>query len=235
MKAVICDTDINCIKCISKKLENIFQDNKQALTINFFTKALLCLDYLLTNEVDFVVLNTHLDNGNFGIDLARKLRDRGKDFKLIFISQNNYFAVQSYEVNATYYLLKPIEDKALYLALKRCNVLLAEDIVEVKVPPHKTLLLKTKDIIAVEVQNKVCTIYLTTGLIKNHCPLYKIAEKLNAPEFLSVHRSYLINMNHVKRLENDCFLMKKDIRIPIRTAKRNQIYDKYTQYLYKNA
>lgn len=43
-----------------------------------------------------------------GVDVARKIRERDSNVKIVFSTTSNEFASESYEVNACYYLRKSI-------------------------------------------------------------------------------------------------------------------------------
>ena len=52
-----------------------------------------------------------------GIDAARELRKKDKNVKIVFLTSTAEFAVESYTVKASNYLLKPIESEKLFTCL----------------------------------------------------------------------------------------------------------------------
>lgn len=68
-------------------------------------------------QFDLVFMDIELDDGN-GMETAMKLRKRDPEVTLIFITHLAQYAVQSYEVDALDYILKPVGYPAF--ALKCC-------------------------------------------------------------------------------------------------------------------
>lgn len=52
-----------------------------------------------------------------GIDTAAELRANGQDVPIIFLTSSREFAVESYEVKAFHYLLKPIDEIRLFAVM----------------------------------------------------------------------------------------------------------------------
>lgn len=60
-----------------------------------------------------------------GIDLARKIRSRDEEVRIVFCSSSNEFAAESYELNASYYIRKPVSSRQ-YRETKNCNGVLGK-------------------------------------------------------------------------------------------------------------
>ena len=57
-----------------------------------------------------------MDQDN-GMDVAVRIREAGDSCSLIFVTSSDAFAVASYDVQAAYYLLKPLDTAKLMKAL----------------------------------------------------------------------------------------------------------------------
>ena len=64
--------------------------------------------------------------GITGMEVARKIREQDTHCQLIFTTTTGEFAVDSYEVGAAYYLVKPFSYENLTQALSRCSAELLE-------------------------------------------------------------------------------------------------------------
>lgn len=232
MKLVICDDNIEEIKKLQISLRNIFQQQDSKLELKVFTSGKKCYDYLSENYADIVFFDIYLKDG-LGVDWAIKLRQQGLKFKLIFLTTSNEFANESYEAEATYYLLKPASDEKITQALLRCNAFEKEELITLDTGKHE-LTLNPKKIIAVEVKDKYCYIYTTQGEYKEYCPISKIREQLQQDYFLLAHRSYLINMNFVEKVEDGYFLMSNGFKAQMRVRDANAIRNQYMQWLLDN-
>ena len=61
-------------------------------------------------------------NGINGMETARKIRLWDISCHIIFVTTSSDFAVDSYEVKAAYYLIKPTTEEQVSKALDRCNL-----------------------------------------------------------------------------------------------------------------
>lgn len=86
----------------------------------------------------------------------------------------------------------------------------------------------------VEVQDKYCFFYTTSGVIKEYCTFTKVLEALTQPYFLSVHRSAIINMHFVERLEDDVFYLKNGSTVTSKIRGGKAVKDKYMAWLFEN-
>lgn len=69
-----------------------------------------------------------------GVDVARKIRERDSNVKIVFSTTSNEFASESYEVNACYYLRKPFGRDKVKVMLDRLNLTEIEKMRTVKLP-----------------------------------------------------------------------------------------------------
>ena len=61
------------------------------------------------------------------MDLATQLREKGDSCALIFVTSSDAFAVASYDVQAAYYLLKPLDTNKLTKVLDSIQIKRAQD------------------------------------------------------------------------------------------------------------
>ena len=73
------------------------------------------VDLIESEKPDVVFLDIHLGNEN-GFDLLEKIE---KNFKLIFVTAFDEFAIRAFEINALDYLLKPVNPERLATAIER--------------------------------------------------------------------------------------------------------------------
>lgn len=85
----------------------------------------------------------------------------------------------------------------------------------------------------VEVINKTVFFHLTDGAVQEvTAALGNFEEKLLAnPEFLKVHRSYLVNLNHVRAVSGESIVTNNGNIIPVARQRRSQAQEAYTHFL----
>lgn len=113
MKIIVCDDEKEYLESVKNILNNIAVEKGIVLQAEYFTEYETCRKYAEKEKFDVAVIDMYLDD-RLGIELAEELRRlQGNSFKLIFISAKNSYAAETYELNASGYLLKPLDEKLL--------------------------------------------------------------------------------------------------------------------------
>jgi two-component system, LytTR family, response regulator len=148
--------------------------------------------------------------GETGFDLLEKI---SIDCKVIFVTAFDAYAIRAFEVNALDYLLKPINPARLAQAIERLTThdsapgpplraLEYEDRLFIEVE-ERSRFLKVSDIIAISAMGDYSRIFSCDGqkslVLK---PLKDWEERLPAKHFTRIHRSTIININYVDRVES---------------------------------
>ena len=232
MRIVLCDDDTAILESTQALLEQIFRERCINVELATFTSYEQCYQYLQNSDTDILILDIYLGQ-QLGTDLALRLRQQGKKFKLIFLTTSNEFASESFAAEASYYLLKPLTKEALLKGLDHCLPTNTETPIAIDTG-RTTLHLNPAKIIMVEVQDKYCFFYTTSGVIKEYCTFTKVLDALTQPYFLSVHRSAIINMHFVERLEDDVFYLKNGSTVTSKIRGGKAVKDKYMAWLFEN-
>ena len=179
---------------------------------------------------DFALLFLDIFMGGItGIDTARRLRELGRSTPLVFLTTSPDFAVESYDVEAAGYLLKPLREEKLAWLLRR--LLERETQLPVALPVGRgSVYLSRREILYAESMAYKLKIHRAGAEpLEVRWKLDELEALLRDPRFLRCHQSYLVNLDHVARAERD-FLLKDGTWIPIRVRSRRQILDAYHRY-----
>ncbi len=167
-----------------------------------------------------VFLDIYME-GISGVDAARRLRDMGYDAGIIFTTSSTEHAMDSYEVNALYYLHKPYDREDFGRAMERCRHILdnGREFFALNnkkqgfsVPYGDILFFETGSLSHSIILHTADDTHFFTGTMS------RIAKAMQPTEmFLSVGRSFIINLNHVTgRLQNDLVMSDNSIiQIPL--------------------
>jgi len=157
-----------------------------------------------------------------GLELAKLIKHQTK--KLVFTTAHANFAINSYELNADDFLLKPISQskferttsKLFYnhdVAPRPENEFL---FIKSRGQRNQLIKLKIADTIAIEAQEKGTKIYTKSEVILSNCSLFEMAIHLaNEKGFSKIHRSYIISENKIKTLERSHVVLNNDLKISI--------------------
>jgi two-component system LytT family response regulator len=195
-------------------------------------------------EPDVVFLDVEMEDGT-GFDVLRRV-DR-KDFKVIFVTAFDHYAVEAFRFSAIDYLLKPVISEDLMIALEKVKgalenekanyqfKVLLENIHSLS-KERKKIVLKEMDVHhIVQLDNIIwCTadgsytkFYLCGGdsiLVSKH--LKEFEDLLSPNGFFRVHRSHLVNLNKIKRFERSeggILYMEEDHIVPVSVRKKDRL------------
>ena len=173
-----------------------------------------------------------------GIDVARELREKDQNVKIVFLTSSAEFALDSYSVKANNYLLKPVNPAVLFACLEDLlkDMQSKNEYIHVKSVNalHKIAL---SDIEYIEAQNKHILFYLASGqIIESTSPLYTYEEKLTLENgFFKCHRGYIVNMTMIDTYTYNDIEMHSKTRIPISRSNRKEFESVYFSIIFGKA
>lgn len=185
-----------------KFTENI--RNVECFEVNTGTESLLIMK---KHTPDFVFLNSKLLDGT-GFEYASLLREVNCYTKFIFMGEDIEESITAFRFQAFYYLLRPFREEDLQFLLYRMSKEQGEKAKSYlrKLPiegQEGIRYIFPEDIVYVSKnkENKTVSIYTTNNQYISTYTLQELENKLNAYDFLRVHKSYLINMSYVQELK----------------------------------
>src|ERR1039457_4275350 len=198
---------------------------------------------------DLVFLDVQMPGLN-GFGVIKKLMDRkGKLPQIVFATAFDNYAVQAFEVNAIDYVLKPIEKSRLARAIQRAKKALEAEaspsdrletlvsqIGAAKAPPVK-LLVKTQqrlflvdadDVIFASIEDGTITVVAReVEGTSNYRTIEELQTSLDSEIFWRAHRSYLVNINHIKEVVpwfKSSYMLKMDDKKDRKSTRLNSIH-----------
>ncbi len=180
---------------------------------------------------DLVFLDIFMDH-ILGMDIARRLRSVGYTGRIIFLTSTAEFAVDSYEVEASGYLLKPHDYEKLRSLLDR--LIDRTNIGQFQVSVRNTIYsIPFGEIVYVESRNNVCILHRSDG---REYTIYKklseVESQLNDSRFLRCHQSYLVNMSYIAKADKQFELTTGDV-VLIRQRNQKEIRRSYQEFASK--
>ncbi|KXY63175.1 LytR/AlgR family response regulator transcription factor [Bacillus cereus] len=185
-----------------KFIENI--KNVECFEASMGTEALFIMK---KHTPDFVFLNSKLMDGT-GFEYVNLLREVNCYAKFIFMGEDIEESITAFRFQAFYYLLRPFREEDLQFLLYRMGKEQGEKAKSYlrKLPiegQEGIRYIFPVDIVYVSKnkENKTVSIYTTNNQYISTYTLQELENKLNAYDFLRVHKSYLINMSYVQELK----------------------------------
>ncbi|MCH3884919.1 LytR/AlgR family response regulator transcription factor [Tenacibaculum aquimarinum] len=230
LTAILIDDEISNLKGLEQKLGKLFPE----LTIkNTFQKPEDAIKSLKKEQPDLVFLDIEMPRIN-GFDLLAELNQI--NFQVIFVTAYSEYAIEAFKQNAIDYVLKPIDDKDLVIAINKAIkviktekeiesnhklvTLLSENITnnnKIIVPTAKGMsFIPQEEVLHLEGYDGYTRIHLINkSTIVSSYNLGKF-EKLLSANFFKCHKSHIINLVKVRHFENEGYILLDNAhRVPI--------------------
>ena len=187
------------------------------------------------NPFDIILLDVVMPLLN-GIETAKELRENDKNVKIVFLTSSSEFAVDSYAVKASNYLLKPVEPEKLFSCLTELMLEIGNISKYLTVKGlgavHRIPL---SNIEYIESQSKHIVFYTTENkTVISPESLYTYENKLLLQDgFFKCHRSYIINAHHINSYSHTEVIMRSGYRIPIARSHQKNFEETYFRIIFE--
>ena len=214
LKAIAIDDEpfaLEVIKAHAKKVS--FMELKET-----FVSAKEALEYLKKNAINLVFLDINMPDIS-GLDFSQLLPN---DTSVIFTTAYSQYAVDAFNLNAVDYLTKPIEftrfmkacQKAYEIAQKAKGEIVETPYLFVK-DGYDLVRIVLDDLLYVQSDGNYLTFKEKTRKTLTRMTMIEAMESLPKNKFMRVHKSYLINLNHVLKVERHQVNVTDDTFVPI--------------------
>lgn len=167
-----------------------------------------------------------------GIDAARRIYREDPDCRLVFFTTSEAHAATGYEVQARFYLQKPLSLPKLNQALALCCKGLSEDsrLLETRVNGI-SVQIPRRGILYLDCVGRVPHLYLADRTLTLSESLSAVQGHLEKDrQFYSCNRGLWVNLAHVTAVEHNSFLLRSGERLPIRQKGLNAAKKAYLDY-----
>jgi two-component system LytT family response regulator len=194
-----------------------------------FREPLKAIEFLNREKVDLIFLDINMPDIT-GMQLLQTLSPRPL---IIFTTAYSQYAVESYELNALDYLLKPVTFERFLMAINKATAALPsknttssdEDAaVFIKSGPQ-TYRVKVSEILYLEKDGNYITVHLKDGNILIRENMGDIFDLVPAADFIRVHKSYVVGIRHITMIEVHQLIVNGE-KIPIGSTYRDSLRDR---------
>lgn len=235
MKCIIIDDEplaVDLLKDFVSKVESLE-------LVNTFNNAIDAISTINKTEVDLIFLDIEMPHFT-GIDFINAI-----DLKplIIFTTAYSNYAVEGFDFGAVDYLVKPIPFNRFLKAVVRAqNIFTPSEVVQNSNPAiidtdesnnfmfvraeYENVKINYADILFVEGLKDYVKIYTTDGkYVLTLMSLIKLENLLTPKGFSRIHRSYIVNLVHIKSIQKNKVLII-DRRLPISESYKSTFFSK---------
>ena len=238
LTAILIDDEKRATTALQKML-NRFCENIQVIAV--CNQSVEAASLIKQHDPDVIFLDIDMPQKN-GFAVLDAFPQR--NFKVIFTTAHNDYAVKAFRYAALDYLLKPISEDDLVAAVARLEKepqtqqqqiqMLFENLKNLNGSYQKItiatseglLFVNVSDIIYCEAQSSYTVFYLKTGnKIMSSKTMKEFEELLLPHSFFRIHHGFLINLNEIKRYvkgEGGTVIMNDNTELPVSKRKKEE-------------
>lgn len=234
MKCVIIDDEPLAVDLLVEFVGRV--DSLELITT--FTNAIDAISIINQSEIDLIFLDIEMPHFS-GIDFINAIE---KKPLIIFTTAYSNYAVEGFNLGAVDYLVKPIPFNRFLKAVLRAQQLftpkslptnnlvtsapeIEHDFMFVR-SEYENVKINFLDILFIEGLKDYVKIYTTDNkYILTLISLIKLENLLSSKGFARIHRSYIINIKHVKSIQKNKVLIGEK-RVPISESYKTSFFEK---------
>lgn len=233
-KYVIVDDEPKAIELLKKRISLLFPNLSN---IGVYTGWSEAVDPLRTNKPDIVFLDISMPEKS-GIDFLKLFPDR--KFDVIFVTAHADYAIDAIKLSAVGYILKPIDDTELYHAvnkviekknsISRSSITdINGDVLKIGVPNINGVdYIKPDEILYFESVNKYTKVVTKSYSVVSSYNLGEFKKVISDESFFQVHRSFIVNLHHIRRYEAaGTVVMDDDMQIPVSKNSKSEFHERF--------
>ena len=212
---------------------NFFRKKNREISLRMFSGGEELLSY--NGQIDILFLDIQMKDMD-GMETARKLRANQFRGFLVFITVLREMVFQSFEVQAYDYLVKPVDKKQFEKTMERLYTSMqnaSEDSLLVQ-KGYEGRIIPKDEIVFCEIIDRKIYLNLASGEVVDYYERIENLETKLDNRFYRCHRSYLINLKHLKGYKNGTAYMDNGKEIPVSRLRSKEFSGVVLQYMKNN-
>ncbi|MBQ4034831.1 MAG: response regulator transcription factor [Paludibacteraceae bacterium] len=217
IKVMVIDDEFPARKLLSDYISKVpnFELCKQC------SDALEASAYLQSNPIDLLFTDIQMPELS-GLDFVKSMVNKPM---VVFTTAYSEYALESYDLEAVYYLLKPISFASFMKAVNKATELFnlkhtSENTAKTSQPELKDFLMvkadyklykiNFDDLIYIEGQSEYVTFHMVDKKVTAYYSLKKLEEELPSNRFLRIHKSYIVAQKRIEAIEGNMVVIGKE-------------------------
>lgn len=229
IRFMICDTDVDFLG----KLAAALHHNFDPCSVEYMYGPSALEVSLRSDSGGADVLLTEIElRGYNAISIIAQYLKESSPLQIIYMTPKIEYCTEVYESRHCGFLLKPIRLERLVRDVQRALRLLEEKKAKGIVVQRGSSLhiLSPQSLLYAESHGRVLKIVTDSEIIETYDKMDHFSFQLDK-RFLQCHKSYLVNMERVKRYCGDSFLMVNETTIPISQSRRKTVRQQFLDYM----
>lgn len=233
LSIAVCDDEI--IECarMAEKIRGTLEKMKVPCFVRQFNSGEALLH--AADDFDMIFLDIMME-GIDGMRTAEALRRKDFDRPLVFVSSSREYVFDAYDVEAFWYLVKPVEEeklkKVLGRAVKKKGAVSSDFILVNRERQKKKIFLR--DILYFEIRGRLIDVHKTDGVFNYYEKIGILEKELCEKGFFRCHKSYLVHLKYVKGYTRQEAILDNGEKIPVSKRRYEEFCKALLTYMKKS-
>ena len=236
IRIACCDDEKQQLELYKTMFTNIEMRQDIKLNVEYFLSGNFMLERFQSekNPFDLVYLDMDMDEKS-GLDLAKEIRQNyHSDCLILFLTNYPKYMQNSFDVRAFQYMIKPVQFDEFEKKFNAARKYLEKDEknrVVLKIDEDNVVFF-TNEIYYIEKEksSKQFLVYLEDKCVVAKGVLSAIENQLLEQHFMRTHRSYLVNMKHIRRIQKNDLVLSNGNLVPISRRKEKELKQQFMRY-----
>lgn len=236
IRIACCDDEKQQLELYKTMFTNIEMRQDIKLNVEYFLSGNFMLERFQSekNPFDLVYLDMDMDEKS-GLDLAKEIRQNyHSDCLILFLTNYPKYMQNSFDVRAFQYMIKPVQFDEFEKKFNAARKYLEKDDknrVVLKIDEDNVVFF-TNEIYFFEKEksSKQFLVYLEDKCVVAKGVLSAIENQLLEQHFMRTHRSYLVNMKHIRRIQKNDLVLSNGNLVPISRRKEKELKQQFMRY-----
>lgn len=236
IRIACCDDEKQQLELYKTMFTNIEMRQDIKLNVEYFLSGNFMLERFQSekNPFDLVYLDMDMDEKS-GLDLAKEIRQNyHSDCLILFLTNYPKYMQNSFDVRAFQYMIKPVQFDEFEKKFNAARKYLEKDDknrVVLKIDEDNVVFF-TNEIYYIEKEksSKQFLVYLEDKCVVAKGVLSAIENQLLEQHFMRTHRSYLVNMKNIRRIQKNDLVLSNGNLVPISRRKEKELKQQFMRY-----
>lgn len=231
IKIAVCDDEKPVCSKMVAIIKEYFADIDRPVWVAEFKSGLALLKANVRFDIIFLDIDMQELNG---IETAKRLRNWDVNSKIIYVTNYSKYKSCAYKVHAFDYIEKPVRESIIFNVLKEAIHYLDNAVEKQKyafTTETGVVSLEIDDIYYFEYMSRRVVIHTSQGNYIASYSLKELYEKFKKYNFESPHKSFIINMLHIKYIKGFDIFMENGVSIPLAQKRAVEFKAKFNDFL----
>lgn len=231
MKIALCDDEKFWIDELRNLLEEYHTIRRLDCYITVFSNGTQLLKG--SDKYDIIFMDYRMKELN-GIETSKKIRMQNNSCAIIFVSSYPDIAIDTFEVNAYRFLVKPIDKNKLFKSLDDYRKQTENDDFIVLKNRDGEKIIRSSDVIFCEADNKHSLLHTLNETIEIYKNIKEVEKIMTKDYFFRCHKAYIVSFIHIKSFDNNSIVMDNGEKTYISRSNLTAFKTAFQEYVLRN-